>query len=119
MLQHRVGLPYPPSLREVIRRSVWMWLLVRILSIAVIVAAAAFLDILPPGEAVAAALHPVWAIRAGLVALAAVLVWIDRTRFHELLLPANLGVWPGWFWIASLLAAGVMDVAVQTLLAAF
>lgn len=119
MFQHRVGLPYPPYLRQVIRRSVWTWVLVRILSIVVIIAAAAFLDFLPPDQVIAAALHPAWAIRIGLVALAAALVWIDRRRFHELLLPANLGVWPGWFWIASLLAAAVLDVAVQTLLAAF
>ncbi len=52
------------------------------------------------------------------MALAAFLVWWDRRRAHELLLPANLGAWPGWFWTASLLTALVLDVGVQALLAA-
>lgn len=112
-------LPYPPYLWKVFRRGAGIWLLVRIAYVMVFIAGAAFFGLLSPAEVIALALHPVPAARAVLVALAAVLVWWDRRRFHELLLPANLGAWPGWFWTASLLAALVLDVAVQTLLAAF
>lgn len=94
-----------------------IWLLVRTAYAGVLVAAAAF-DLLPPEEGIALALHPGWAMRAVLVALAAFLVWWDRWRAHELLLPANLGAWPGWFWTASLLTAMVLDAGVQALLAA-
>ena len=122
MFRHRVAasirLPHPPYLWRVVRRSVGMWLLVRTAYVVVLMACVAFLGLLPFAEGIAAALHPAWAARALLVAIAAVLVWWDRRRFHELLLPANLGVWPGWFWTASLLAGLVLDVAVQTLLAA-
>lgn len=111
-------LPYPPYLRNVVRRSVGIWLLVRMAYIGVLMAAAAS-DLLPLAEGVALALHPLRATRAVLVALAAFLVWWDRMRAHELLLPANLGAWPGWFWTASLLTALVLDVVIQALLAAF
>jgi hypothetical protein len=78
----------------------------------------ALFGLLPHDEGIALALHPLWVSRAILVALAAFLVWWDRRRAHELLLPANLGAWPGWFWTASLLAALVLDAGVQALLAA-
>lgn len=111
-------LPYPPYLRQVVRRSVGMWLLVRIAYVFVLMAAMMFLGLLSFAEGTAAALHPGGAARAVLVALTAVLVWWDRKRSHELLLSANLGVWPGWFWAASMLIALVLDVAVQTVLGA-
>lgn len=123
MSRHRVAasirLPYPPYLRKVIRRSVGIWLLVRSAYVMVLMAGAAFFDLLSPPEVTALVLHPGWGARAVLVAVAAVLEWWERLRFHELLLHANLGAWPGWFWVASLLTALVMDLAVQTLLAAF
>ncbi len=81
-------------------------------------AAVAFLGLLAPAEGIAEVLYPAWPTRILLVAFTAFLVWWDRRRAHELLLPANLGAWPGWFWIASLLAALVVDIAVQALLAA-
>jgi hypothetical protein len=112
-----IRLPYPPYLRKVIRRSVAMWILVRIAYVGVLLAAAAS-GLLPPDEAVALVLHPLWPTRAVLVALAAHLVWWDRRLAHELLLPANLGAWPGWFWTASVFTALVLDVVVQALLAA-
>ena len=111
-------LPYPPYLWGVIRRSVGIWLLVRVAYAGLMVAMELF-GLLPTDEGTALALHPLWAARAVLVALAAVLVWWDRRRSHELLLPANLGAWPGWFWTASLLTALVLDVGIQALLAAF
>jgi hypothetical protein len=111
-------LPYPPYLWNVIRRSVGIWLLVRIAYAGVIMAAAA-VGLLPPADGVVLALHPLWATRVLLVVLAAFLVWFDRSRAHELLLPANLGAWPGWFWTASLLTALVLDVVVQAVLGAF
>lgn len=114
-----IRLPYPPYLRTVIRRSVAIWLLVRIAYVISFMAVAAFLrGILSPAEIIALVLHPPWATRLGLVAFAAVLVWWDRKLANELLLPANLGVWPGWYWTASLLSAQVLDVAVQSVIAA-
>ena len=114
-----IGLPYPPYLRKVIRRSAGMWLLVRCAHVVALLVAAASSDLIPPAEGVALALRPGWATRSVLVGLAAVLVWLDRRRSHELLLPANLGAWSGWFWGASLLTALASDIAVQTFLAAF
>lgn len=113
-----IRLPYPPYLWRVIRRSVGIWLLVRSAYVVVLMAGAASFDFPPPAEVIAHVLHPTWATRAVLVALVAVLVWWDRRRSHELLLPANLGAWSGWFWTASLLTALVLDMAVQPLLAA-
>lgn len=113
-----VRLPYPPYLRKVVRRSVWIWLLVRSAYAVVLMAGVASFGLLPPAEGIALVLHPAPATRALLVVLAAVLVWWDRRRSHELLLHANLGAWPGWFWTASLLTALGLDVALQTLLRA-
>ncbi|HEX6371381.1 MAG TPA: hypothetical protein VF006_20860 [Longimicrobium sp.] len=113
-----IRLPYPPYLWKVVRRSVGIWLLVRSAYVVVFMAGAAFLGLLTPAEVIALVLHPPWATRAVLVALAAVAVWWDRRRSHELLLHANLGAWPGWFWTASLLTALVLDVGVQTVLGA-
>lgn len=110
-------LPYPPYLWKVIRRSAGIWLLVRSVY-AGLMASMALFGLLPFVEGIALALHPFWATRAMLVATAAVLVWWDRRRSHELLLPTDLGVWPGWFWTASLLTALVLDVVLQALLAA-
>lgn len=110
-------LPYPPYLWKVVRRSVGIWLLVRSAYVLVLMAAAMF-GLLPFDEGIAAALHPLGPARVVLVALAAVGVWWDRRRSHELLLPANLGAWPGWFWSASLLTGLVLDVGIQTVLAA-
>ena len=112
-----IRLPYPPYLWSVTRRSVGMWLLARSAYVLVLMAAVMF-RLLPFDEGIAGALHPLAAARVGLVALAAMGVWWDRSRSHELLLHANLGAWPGWFWTASLLTALVMDVSIQTLLAA-
>lgn len=109
-------LPYPPYLWKVVRGSAGLWPLVRIAYVGVLMAAAAS-GLLPVAEAIALVQHPLWATRIVLVVLTAVLVWGDRSRAHELILPANLGAWPGWFWIASLLTALVMDVAVQAVLA--
>lgn len=114
-LMPSIGLPYPPYLWKVTRRSLVMWLLVRSAYAFVLMAAVMF-GLLPPAEGIARALHPGWGVRTALVALAAVAVWWDRGRAHELLLPANLGAWPGWFWTASLLTGLVLDVVVQTLL---
>jgi hypothetical protein len=118
MSQHNLAaslrLPYPSYLWKVVRRSVVMWLLVRIAYAGVIMAAVAY-GLIPP-EGIAEVLHPVWPTRILLVALTAFFVWWDRRRAHELLLPANLGAWAGWFWTGSLLAALVVDVAVQAVL---
>jgi hypothetical protein len=113
-----MGLPYPPYLWKVVRRSAGIWLLARIAYAVVFVAGAAFLGVLSRDEVIALVLHPLWTMTTVLVALAAVAVWWDRRRAHELLLHANLGAWPGWFWTASLLTALVLDVTVQAVLAA-
>lgn len=100
-----LGFPYPPYLRRVVRRSARLWMLLRLVGLVL----GAVGDL--PG-----ALHPPWTTHASLVALTAVLVWWDRRRAHELLLHANLGARPGWFWAASILTATVLDAATQALL---
>jgi hypothetical protein len=113
-----IRLPYPPYLWQVIRRSAGIWLLARSAYVVVLMAGVGFFNLLPPSEGIARVIHPGLATRAVLVALAAVLVWWDRRRSHELVLPANLGAWPGWFWTDSLLTALLLDLAIQTFLAA-
>lgn len=102
------GLPYPPYLWKVACRSALVWVPVRI---------AAFI-VMWWADGFSAALHPVGGARAGIVVLTAYAVWWDRRIARELLLPANLGARPVWFWAASLLAAAAMDVVVQALLRA-
>lgn len=118
--RHRVvvsiGLPHPPYLRKVIRRSAGMWLLVRFTYIVVLMLGVLFFGLLPFAEGIDSALHPPWVTRTVLVAVTAFLLWWDRRRFRELLFYANLGTHPGWFWAASLLTASVLDIVVQTLL---
>jgi hypothetical protein len=99
--------PYPPYLWKVVRQSALLWVLAR-LTYSVIFWLAT--------DDLAVALHPNWITRIFLIAVAAFLVWWDRKRAHEVLLPANLGAAPEWFWTASLLAALVLDVTLQTLL---
>jgi hypothetical protein len=102
-----LGLPYPPYLWLIVRQSVLLWLLTRVLTSLVL--------FLASGDA-SVALHPGWTTRAFLIVAAALLVWWDRRRSHELLLHAALGASPGWFWAASLLAACATDAAVQSLI---
>ncbi|MQA92677.1 MAG: hypothetical protein GEU90_21050 [Gemmatimonas sp.] len=111
-----IGLPYPRYLGTVIRRSVLVWLLVRITYVVVLMAGVLSFGLLSLPEGISAGLHPAWTIRVFLVMVAAFLVWWDRRRSHELLLHANLGAAPGWFWTASLLTALVLDVAIQAIL---
>jgi hypothetical protein len=101
-----IGIPYPPYLWIVVRHSVVMWLLVRLM-VSVLFAF---------GAGLSAVLHPAGTTRIFIIVITAFLVWWDRRRSHELLLHANLGAWPGWFWAASLLTAAVLDGATQTLL---
>ncbi|HVH12160.1 MAG TPA: hypothetical protein VM759_03860 [Longimicrobium sp.] len=100
-----------------IRHSAGIWLLVRVAYVGVLMAAM-FVGLLPEAEGTVLVLHPTWMTRGLLVALTSILVWLDRSRSSELLLPANLGAWPGWFWTASLLTALVLDITVQALLLA-
>ena len=109
-----IGLPYPPYLRKVIRRSAGMWVIVRCAWVAVVIGGMLFGSMRLP-EALGAALHPGWSTRTILVAVATFLVWWDRRRFRELILHGNLGAHPGWFLGTSLLAASVLDIVVQTL----
>jgi hypothetical protein len=83
-----------------------IWLLVRVLIALVLFLAS---------EDASAPLHPGSTTRAFLVAVTALLVWWDRRRSHELILHAELGASPGWFWAASLLTACAMDLALQAL----
>lgn len=101
-----LGLPYPPYLWLVVRQSMVIWLLVRVL-ILLLLAAATDVSIAP---------HPGFTTRAFLVVVTALLVWWDRRRSHELILHAELGASPGWFWAASLLTACAMDLAIQALI---
>jgi hypothetical protein len=101
-----LGLPYPPYLWLVVRQSMVIWLLVRVLILLLLAAA----------TDVSIALHPGFTTRAFLVVVTALLVWWDRRRSHELILHAELGASPGWFWAASLLTACAMDLAIQALI---
>jgi len=76
-------------------------------------------EVFAPAEAAAAATHPPVSARVTLVGLTAFLVWFGRMRSRELLLHANLGTRPGWFWGASLLTAALADTVAQALLSAF
>ena len=114
-----LGLPHPPYLLRVVRRSAGLWLLVRCAYVVAMLVAASTSDLLTPAEAVALAIQPTVVTRAVLVAVTAFLVWVDRKRAGELLLHANLGARPVWFWAAAVLAASVVDIVVQTLIAAF
>jgi hypothetical protein len=100
-----IGFPYPAYLGTVVRHTAVMWALVRLL----------FFVILAGGAGLSAALHPTWSTRIFLIAFTAFLVWWDRRRSHELLLHANLGARPGWFWAASLVTAAVLEGAMRLL----
>lgn len=102
-----LGLPYPRYLWLVVRQSALVWVLARLL----------IFVLLWMAGGIVTALHPTLTTRAFLVAITAFLVWWDRRRAHELLLPANLGAWPGWYWVASLFTASTLDLILQTLVA--
>lgn len=105
LVAQSLGFPYPRYLWTVVRQSALVWVLARLL----------FFFILWLAGGISVALHPTLMTRLLLVAVTALLVWWDRRRAHELLLPANLGVWPGWFWAASLFTASMLDLILQTL----
>lgn len=110
-------LPYPPYLRIVVRRSLWLWLLLRVAHAGAIVLAVIFFGFPTVAEAAAQAVRPTLVTRVVLVGLVAVLVWWDRRRSRELLLHANLAASPVWFVAASMVAALVAELAVEVLLA--
>ena len=114
-----LGLPYPPYLRKVIGRSAGIWLLIRCMYVVLLMVGVSFFNFLPVAEGVASAMHPSGGTRIVVIAVTAFLTWWDRKRFHEVLLYANLGAHPGWFWAASLLTASVLDMLVQALLGVF
>lgn len=120
--RHRVvasiGLPHPPYLRKVIRRSAGIWVLVRCMYVVVLMFGGLGLGVLPLAEGAAGALHPGWETRSALVAVTTFLVWWDQKRYGELFFHANLGTHPGWFWTASLVTASLFDIVVQTLIEA-
>jgi hypothetical protein len=101
------GFPYPPYLWLVVRQSALLWALARMLVALVLLKATGDLSV---------ALHPGLSTRVFVVVVTSLLVWWDRRRTHELLLHAVLGASPGWFWIASLLTACVMEAAVPLLI---
>lgn len=111
-LAESIRLPYPPYLWTVIRRTAGIWLLLRL------VIGMMFLGVVPFPDGIAMALHPSLLTRAAIASLAAVLVWWDRRRSHELLLSANLGTRPIWFWTASLITALVLELVTYALIAA-
>lgn len=105
-LHRRLALPYPVYLWKVVRLSVAMWLLVRLLSVLVLAFAAG----------PSAALAPPGATRAAIIAVAAFLVWLDRRHAREVLLHANLGASSAWFVLASLVTAIALDGVTQAFL---
>jgi hypothetical protein len=92
------------------------WLLVRVTYVVALLVGVEFFGLLSREEGVHSALYPVWHVRLLLLALTAIVVHLDRKRAHEHLLQANLGVPAVWFPATSLVAAGLSDLAVQTLM---
>jgi hypothetical protein len=111
-----MGFPYPAYLWTVVRRTALLWLLVRITYAILLMVGVLFFGLLPLPTAISLALHPILATRALLIAVTALLVWWDRRRAHELLLQANVGASPGWFWTTLLFTASMVDVTCQVLL---
>ena len=103
-----IPFPYPGFMLKLARQSAVVWLLLRLL----------FFVLLWLAGGTSAALHPSLVTRIFIVSATVLLVWWDRRRAHELLLPANLGAWSGWFWAAALLVAATLDLATQTLIEA-
>lgn len=103
----RIGAPYPPYAALVVRDGTVIWIGVRLTF------AAAFL-VVGLGEV---ALRPPWTISAALIAMTTGLVWLDRRRRHELLLPANLGTRGIWFVCTSMVGGALLDVVSRVVLA--
>jgi hypothetical protein len=101
-LVHTLGVPYPAYLLTVVRRTLVMWVLARLLVFV-------FLWLVVMVGAGSALRQPV-------LGAPAVFVWLDRRFYHEVLLPANLGSAEIWFWLAALAAAVGMDVAAALVL---
>lgn len=111
-----LAFPYPRYLWTVVRRGAVIWLLLRLVHLALLLVAAVFFGLLTPAAALADARDPGWTTRAMLVGLTAALVWWDRRRSGELLLQADLATSTLWFWTSSVAASVVLDVTVQALL---
>jgi hypothetical protein len=99
-LSHALYLPYPGYLGRVVRRSILMWLLLRMMLIVLFAWLGGFNE----------------ALRVPTYGMAALLVRIDRQLFRELLLPANLGASELWFWAVSLSVVIGLDLAATLLL---
>jgi hypothetical protein len=113
---HVVKPPHRPLLLRVIRSSVLIWLLARVMYALIMVIGVLIGGLLSLEAAIQFALHPLWPSRILLVLIAAVLVHLDRAFAHEHLLQANFGVSVGWFWATSFVTATLADLVVQTLL---
>lgn len=108
--------PHPPLLLRVATRSVFFWLLIRVMYALVLIFGAQQVGLVSADDARQFAIHPMWPARLLLVGLTAFMVHVDRARAHEHLLQANFGVGAAWFAAVSLVAASVSDLVVQTLL---
>jgi hypothetical protein len=100
-LSHALYLPYPGYLGTVARRSILMWLLLRLLLFV-------FLLVATRSSSVA--------IRVPTFGMPVLFVRLDRQLFRELLLPANLGASELWFWAVSLSVVLGLDLAAALLL---
>lgn len=89
------GLPDPVYLRFLVLRTALIWLLVR---------AGLFVLVWFLTGSVATA------VRQPSLGLPALLVWVDRRHFREILLPANLGIRESWLGGASLAVALGLDL---------
>jgi hypothetical protein len=98
-----------------LRRSILAWLTIRVGYVILLMIGVLFFGILPLQEGIEAAIQPILLTRAFLVVLTLLVVWLDRTRSHELLLQHNLGASPIWFWFVSLASAILLDFLVQGL----
>jgi hypothetical protein len=116
-VSHALKLPYPPYLRGVVLASAMAWLLVRVTYGVVLIVGALFFGAPPVSGGIEAAVNPVLAARAAIIAVATSLVWIRGWLAREHLLHANLAASVLWIVVASLLSAGLLELAAGALLA--
>ena len=104
-IAQRLRLPFPGYLRTVASRTLWMWLLCRALVFVVL-----FFTTPAGFEA---------SLRQPVLGVPALFVWLDRSFYHERLLPLNLGAAEGWFWAVSFAVALALDGLAELLFRVF
>jgi hypothetical protein len=94
-----ISYPYPPYAWRLARRSAILWILLRLVLLAV-----------------TGVILPSIMASAVVVGITATLVWLEGRRLHEHLFHANLRTSPDWAIGISLVVAGLLEVLAQLLL---